>query len=285
MTATILDGKAISADIREGIKGRVAELARDGVLPCLVVVLVGEDPASQIYVRNKHLACQEVGIKSIVHRLPEETSQADLLALVDQLNRDDSVHGILVQVPLPPQIDEGAVILAIDPRKDVDGFHPINAGRLLTGEECFVPCTPAGILEMIHRTGIKLAGKHAVVVGRSNNVGKPTALLLLREHATVTICHSRTVDLDAVCRSADVLVAAVGRPELVKGAWIKPGSVVIDVGINRVDGRMLGDVEFALAKETAGFITPVPGGVGPMTIALLLENTLKAATGAVGWQS
>jgi methylenetetrahydrofolate dehydrogenase (NADP+)/methenyltetrahydrofolate cyclohydrolase len=279
VTAAILDGKAISAEVRAQLKAQVKTLSRSGIAPCLVVVLVGDDPASQIYVRNKHLACQEAGIKSIIHRLPAETPQEELLALVNELNRDDSVHGILVQVPLPSQIDEGAVLLSIDPRKDVDGFHPINAGRLLAGEDGFQPCTPAGVMELIHRTGVSLAGKHAVVVGRSSNVGKPTALLLLREHATVTICHSRTAGLDEYCRSADILVAAVGRPQLVKGDWVKTGAIVVDVGINRVDGRVIGDVEFEGAAERASYITPVPGGVGPMTVAMLLANTVKAATG------
>jgi len=279
MSAQLIDGKAIAAAVRAEIKERAAEFtARTGIRACLAAVLVGEDPASRVYVRNKGKACIEAGMLSRQIDLPATTPERDLLDLVGQLNADDSVHGILVQLPLPDQIDESKVIEAIAPGKDVDGFHPVNAGRLLIGEPGFVPCTPYGILKILDYEKVELKGKHAVVVGRSNIVGKPVAILLLSRHATVTICHSRTQDLPGVVRSADVVIAAVGKAEMVRGSWIKPGAVVIDVGINRLpDGRLVGDVAFEEARAVAGKITPVPGGVGPMTITMLLHNTLEAA--------
>jgi methylenetetrahydrofolate dehydrogenase (NADP+)/methenyltetrahydrofolate cyclohydrolase len=282
--ARIIDGTAAAARLRSEIARRVAVLKdRHGVTPGLAAVLVGEDPASQVYVRNKGRATVEVGMRSFGETLPATTTQAELLTVVDRLNRDPAVSGILVQLPLPRQIDPNAVIDAIDPAKDVDGFHLDNVGLLATGREGLVPCTPLGCMILIRQHLEKLAGRHAVVVGRSNIVGKPIANLLLRADCTVTIAHSKTADLPAVCRTADILVAAVGRPEMVRGAWVKPGAVVIDVGINRVPGaepgktRLVGDVAFAEAKGVAGAVTPVPGGVGPMTIACLLRNTLGAA--------
>lgn len=279
MPAQLIDGKAVAAEVRAGIREEVGRFREaTGVAPCLVAVLVGDDPASRVYVRNKGKACTEAGILSRQIDLPATVSEGDLLALVDELNADDAVHGILVQLPLPDHIDETRVIEAILPAKDVDGFHPVNAGRLLSGGDAFVPCTPLGILRLLDHEGVDLVGKHAVVVGRSNIVGKPVAILLLARHATVTICHSRTKDLPGVVRSADVVVAAVGRAEMVRGSWLRPGAVVIDVGINRLpDGRLVGDVAFEEARQVAGKITPVPGGVGPMTIAMLLHNTLAAA--------
>ena len=279
MPASLIDGKAIGAAVRAEIKERAAAFtARTGIRPCLAAVLVGEDPASRVYVRNKGKACVEAGMLSRQVNLPASTSEKELLDLVAQLNADASVHGILVQLPLPGQIDESKVIEAIAPGKDVDGFHPVNAGRLLIGRPGFVPCTPFGILKILDYEKVELTGRHAVVVGRSNIVGKPVAILLLSRHATVTICHSRTQDLPAVVRSGDVVVAAVGKAEMVRGSWIKPGAVVIDVGINRLpDGKLVGDVAFEEARAVAGKITPVPGGVGPMTITMLLHNTLTAA--------
>lgn len=278
MSGKLIDGKAIARQLRGEIAQEVVALKEGkGVTPGLAVVLVGENPASQTYVRMKEKACAKAGIYSEIHRLPAETSERDVLAMVEKLNKDDKIHGILVQLPLPAHIDENKVIEAIAVAKDVDGFHPINAGRLLIGEDSYLPCTPYGIMELLAQSGVDLKGKQAVVVGRSNIVGKPVALLLLREHATVTICHSRTRDLAAVTRTADVLIVAVGRPEFIAGDMIKPGAVVIDVGINRVDGKLVGDVEFAGAAKVAGSITPVPGGVGPMTITMLLKNTLEAA--------
>jgi methylenetetrahydrofolate dehydrogenase (NADP+)/methenyltetrahydrofolate cyclohydrolase len=279
MSARLIDGKAIGAAVRAEIGKRAAEFtARTGIRPCLAAVLVGEDPASRVYVRNKGKACVDAGMLSRQINLPATASEKELLDLVAQLNADDSVHGILVQLPLPDQIDESKVIESIAPAKDVDGFHPVNAGRLLIGEPGFVPCTPLGILKLLDYEKVELKGKHAVVVGRSNIVGKPVAILLLSRHATVTICHSRTEDLPGVVRSADVVIAAVGKAEMVRGSWIKPGAVVIDVGINRLpDGRLVGDVAFEEARAVAGKITPVPGGVGPMTITMLLHNTLEAA--------
>lgn len=278
MSAVLLDGKAIAASIREQIRARVEQAKQNGTVPGLTVVLVGEDPASKVYVRNKERACKEVGFASQVLRLSQDTTQQQLLEVVRSLNSDASVHGILVQLPLPGHIDEGAVIAAIDPAKDVDGFHMINAGALMVGAKGFVSCTPRGVIELIRQTGQPIAGKHAVVVGRSNIVGKPAAMLLLKENATVTVCHSRTKDLAQITRQADILVAAVGRPKMITGQMIKPGAIVIDVGINRLaDGSLAGDVDFESAVEVAGFITPVPGGVGPMTIAMLLQNTLEAA--------
>jgi methylenetetrahydrofolate dehydrogenase (NADP+)/methenyltetrahydrofolate cyclohydrolase len=283
MTAKIIDGKAAAAEVRARVAGIAAEFARTtGRQPGLATVLVGEDPASAVYVRSKGKATSEAGMASFSHKLPDTTSETELLDLVDQLNRDDSVDGILVQLPLPPQIDASRVIAAIDPAKDVDGFHPMNAGRLATGLEALVPCTPYGCLYLLKQELGSIAGKEAVVIGRSNIVGKPMALLLIGESATVTVAHSRTRDLPDVVRRADIVVAAVGRPEMVKGDWIKPGATVIDVGINRVPtedskSRLVGDVDFAGASERAGAITPVPGGVGPMTIAMLLRNTVVAA--------
>ncbi len=282
MVAQIIDGFAIAAELRQDIAVRAAEMkAKHGVVPGLAVVLVGDDPASGVYVRNKLKATAECGLKSFEHILPANTSEADLLALVAKLNADPAVHGILVQLPLPKQIDADKVLGLIDPDKDVDGFHPVNAGRLSIGLPGFVPCTPRGSQILIDRVLPNLAGKHAVVIGRSNIVGKPMAQLLLQKNATVTIAHSKTADLPGLCRTADVLVAAVGRPLMVKGDWVKPGAVVIDVGINRIEvdgkGKLVGDVDFASAAEVAGFITPVPKGVGPMTIACLMLNTLDSA--------
>lgn len=278
MAAQIIDGKAISSKMREQIKQQVADLrVRTNKVPGLAVVLVGEDPASQVYVRNKERACQEVGIYSEVHRLPASTTQQHLLELVAQLNQRDEINGILVQLPLPEHIDEMAILRAILPDKDVDGFHAVNAGRLLNGEKGFVPCTPKGIIALIKSTGIDIKGKDAVVVGRSNIVGKPVSVLLLNENATVTICHSKTADLKAHTLRADILVAAVGKPNLITADMIKPGAIVIDVGTTKVDGKLTGDVHFDSAKEIAGWITPVPGGVGPMTITMLLANTVEAA--------
>lgn len=279
MPATLIDGKAIAASVRAEVKEKVAEwTARTGVRPGLTVVLVGEDPASQVYVRNKGKASQEAGFLSRQIDLPAATTESELLDLVNRLNADDSVHGILVQLPLPSHIDDKKVIEAIDPAKDVDGFHPVNAGRLFTGGASFLPCTPYGILTMLDHQKVELKGKQAVVVGRSNIVGKPVAMLLLSRHATVTICHSRTRDLPSVVRTGDVVVAAVGKAAMVRGSWIKPGAVVIDVGMNRdAAGKLCGDVAFDEAREVAGAITPVPGGVGPMTIAMLLQNTYEAA--------
>jgi methylenetetrahydrofolate dehydrogenase (NADP+)/methenyltetrahydrofolate cyclohydrolase len=288
MSATLIDGKAIAADLRAKVAAEAARLARDhGLVPGLAVVLVGEDPASAVYVRNKGKATVEAGLRSFEHKLPATASQAELLALVSRLNADPAVHGILVQLPLPAQIDAQAVIEAIDPKKDVDGFHPVNAGRLSAGLPALVPCTPVGCVMLARTVRPQLAGLEAVVVGRSNIVGKPVAQLLLAENCTVTIAHSKTRDLPGVCRRADILVAAVGRPEMIRGDWIKPGATVIDVGINRVEAgegktRLVGDVAFAEAAAVAGAITPVPGGVGPMTIACLLANTLKAASMQAG---
>lgn len=282
MAATIIDGRAIAAEVRTRVKAEVAELAAAGIRPGLAVILVGDDPGSQVYVRNKEKACADVGIASTVHRLPATTTQEELLRLVERLNADPAVHGILVQLPLPAGLDADQIQLAIDPAKDVDGLHPINAGRLFLGQGGFVPCTPAGVMELIRSTGTSVAGREAVVVGRSAIVGKPMAALLLSGNATVTICHSKTTNLPEVCRRAEILVVAVGRRELVKGDWIRPGAVVIDVGMNRSEDRLYGDVEFASAREVAGFITPVPGGVGPMTIAMLMVNTVKAARSLAG---
>ncbi|PSC02467.1 bifunctional methylenetetrahydrofolate dehydrogenase/methenyltetrahydrofolate cyclohydrolase FolD [Alsobacter soli] len=285
MSAAIIDGKAAAAALRARIAAQVAELMQQGVTPGLAVVLVGENPASQVYVRSKAKQTVEAGMRSFEHKLPAETSEADLLKLVRELNADDAVDGILVQLPLPAHINAELVLEAIDPAKDVDGFHPVNAGRLATGAPSLVPCTPLGCLMLLKQLKGDLSGLEAVVVGRSNIVGKPMAALLTSESCTVTIAHSRTRDLPAVCRRADILVAAVGRPGMVKGDWVKPGAVVIDVGINRVSApelgegktRIVGDVDFESAAAVAGAITPVPGGVGPMTIACLLANTLTAA--------
>lgn len=288
MAATLIDGKAIAANLRQNIAKAVAELkAAHGFTPGLAVVLVGEDPASQVYVRSKGKQTVEVGMNSYEHKLPADTSEEDLLALVNQLNNDPQVDGILVQLPLPSHITEQKVLMAIDPAKDVDGFHPINAGKLATGQDALVACTPVGSVILAKSVQPNLSGMNAVVVGRSNIVGKPVAQLLLKENCTVTIAHSRTKDLPGVVREADLVVAAVGRPEMVRGDWIKPGAIVIDVGINRIDAgegktKLVGDVAFDEAAAVASAITPVPGGVGPMTIACLLRNTLQAATAVRG---
>ncbi len=286
--AQLIDGKAYAQSLRERIGAAVTKLKADHDLtPGLAVVLVGEDPASQVYVRNKGKQTHEAGMNSWEHRMPDTASEAEVLAQVQALNDDPAVHGILVQLPLPDQIDADKVINTIDPNKDVDGFHVINSGRLATGQESLVPCTPVGCVLLAKHTLGDLSGLEAVIVGRSNIVGKPVAQLLLKENCTVTICHSRTKDLTEVCRRADLLIAAVGRPEMVKGDWVKPGACVIDVGINRIEGaegktRLVGDVDFASAAEVAGSITPVPGGVGPMTIACLLRNTVQAACATAG---
>lgn len=278
MSAQRIEGKALAAAVKARAAAQVEQLKQQGIEPCLAVVLVGENPASQTYVAGKERDCAACGIRSVRYDLPAETSQQELLGLLAKLAADDSVHGMLVQLPLPAQIDEQAVIAAIPPEKDVDGFTPVNVGRMMIGQPCFLPCTPAGCIEMIRSTGISIAGKHAVVVGRSNIVGKPAAMLLLAENATVTICHSRTADLADQCRAADILVAAVGKPGFITGDMVKPGAVVIDVGINRgADGKLCGDVDYASAAEKAAFITPVPGGVGLMTRAMLMENTVQAA--------
>ena len=277
-----IDGKRVAAAVRSEVRERVARLASHGVVPGLATVLVGDDPASRLYVGNKERACEEVGMHSFAHRLAASTEQAELLALVRELGRRRDVHGILVQLPLPPPLDARAVIETLPPEKDVDGLHPVNQGRLLAGEPGLRPCTPLGVLRLLDETGVVLKGAHAVVVGRSLLVGKPVALLLLERHATVTVCHSRTVDLGAEVGRADVLVAATGQAGLVRGVWIRPGAVVIDVGMNRgPDGKLCGDVEFAAACERAAHITPVPGGVGPMTVAMLLANTVSAAEQAL----
>jgi methylenetetrahydrofolate dehydrogenase (NADP+) / methenyltetrahydrofolate cyclohydrolase len=283
MTAKLIDGKTISADLRGSVTDAVHRLRRDrGIVPGLAVVLVGKNPASEVYVRNKSKAVTESGMHPFDRHLSENVSEADLLNLIAELNADEQVNGILVQLPLPPQINADKVISAIDPDKDVDGFHPLNVGRLASGLVGLVPCTPLGCIRLAKTVHPSLAGLEAVVIGRSNIVGKPVAQLLLAENATVTIAHSKTLDLPAVCTRADLLVAAMGRPEMVRGAWIKPGATVIDVGINRIavagsKPRLVGDVAYAEAREVAGAITPVPGGVGPMTIACLLLNTLRAA--------
>lgn len=276
--AEIIDGKAIAAEMRKGIANDTAELVAQGVTPGLAVVLVGEDPASRVYVSMKEKACAAAGIFSDEHKLPVETGEAELLELIARLNADQRIDGILVQLPLPQHIDESKVLETISPDKDVDGFHPYNVGRLVTGNPLFQPCTPYGVMKMLEHTGVELKGKEVVVVGRSNIVGKPVALMCLAEHATVTICHSRTVDLPEKVAQADVVIAAVGRPEMIKGDWIKEGAVVIDVGVNRVgEKKLVGDVDFAGASARAAAITPVPGGVGPMTITMLLYNTLVSA--------
>lgn len=274
MTAHLIDGKAVARQIEQEV---LASISRLGFKPGLVAVRVGNDPASEVYVRNKAKKARELGLEGTELVFPETMSEGELLAEIDRLNRDDAVHGILVQLPLPKQIDSRKVIDAISPAKDVDGFHPINVGMLHLGRPTLVPCTPAGVIRLIESTGEAIDGKHAVVIGRSDIVGKPMGALLLQKNATVTICHSRTRDLPAVARQADILVAAIGRPRFVTAEMIRPGAIVIDVGINRVDGKLAGDVDFAAAQEIAGWITPVPGGVGPMTIAMLMKNTATAA--------
>ena len=274
----ILDGKAVSLKVKESVKVRADELKKFGVEPTLAVVLVGEDKASQTYVRAKEKACNEYGIKSVAHRLSENTTQNELLALINVLNLDDSIHGILVQLPLPKHIDTNVVLAAIDPRKDVDGFHAVNVGKLVSGLDGFVPCTPLGVMEILKEYGIEVAGLNAVVIGRSNIVGKPMANLLLNASATVTVTHSKTKNLKEICKNADLIVAAIGKPFFLKVDMVKDGAVVVDVGINRLDdGRLVGDVDFDEVAPKCSYITPVPGGVGPMTIAMLLNNTILAA--------
>jgi methylenetetrahydrofolate dehydrogenase (NADP+)/methenyltetrahydrofolate cyclohydrolase len=279
MAAKIISGKEIAKKIREELQVEVETLKSEhSITPGLAVVLVGENPASVVYVRNKEKACAVVGIYSEKHDLPADTSQEDLLALIDRLNQDPKIHGILVQLPVPDQIDAKAVLEAISPEKDVDGFHPYNVGRLLTGDATFISCTPFGVIKMLDYSGIELKGKHAVIVGRSNIVGKPVALLLMERHATITICHSRSVPLENYTRQADILIAAIGRAEMIKADMVKEGAVVIDVGINRgADGKLVGDVAFDEVSRKASAISPVPGGVGPMTIAMLLYNTVQSA--------
>ncbi|MAV75170.1 MAG: bifunctional methylenetetrahydrofolate dehydrogenase/methenyltetrahydrofolate cyclohydrolase FolD [Cellvibrionales bacterium] len=280
--SSVIDGKQFADDLCEKLKAEVTELeAQHQLLPCIAVVLVGEDPASQVYVRNKVRRCEQLGIRSIEHRLGDDTTERALLALIDELNNDSAVHGILVQLPVPEHINDKAVLAAISPAKDVDGFHVENVGALTVGENQMVPCTPLGSLMMLQNRLGDLSGKHAVVIGRSNIVGKPMALLLLQQSCTVTIVHSRTKNIETLCQQADILVAAVGRPYFVKADWVKPGAVVIDVGINRIEqdgkSRLVGDVDFDAVSEVAAAITPVPGGVGPMTIACLMYNTVSAA--------
>ncbi|MEG0820430.1 MAG: bifunctional methylenetetrahydrofolate dehydrogenase/methenyltetrahydrofolate cyclohydrolase FolD [Burkholderiaceae bacterium] len=283
MSAKMIDGKALAASVRESLKPRIEQLADLGHRPGLAVILVGDNPASAVYVRNKVKACEDAGIRSVLERLPASTTEAELLARIESLNADPAIHGILVQLPLPQQIDEHKVIETIAPDKDVDGFHVSNAGLLMTGTPHFRPCTPYGVMKMFESIGYSLAGKHAVVIGRSNIVGKPMAMLLLAENATVTIAHSRTTDLAAMTRQADVIVAAVGRRNLLTADMVKPGAVVIDVGMNKDEaGKLCGDVDTAGVSEVAGWITPVPGGVGPMTIAMLLVNTVESAERRAG---
>jgi methylenetetrahydrofolate dehydrogenase (NADP+)/methenyltetrahydrofolate cyclohydrolase len=278
MAARILDGKSLAAEVRAAVKTEVAALSQRGIRPGLAVILAGDNPASRVYVRNKVRACEETGVRSELYELPGTISEEALIDRVLALNDDPDVHGILVQLPLPKQVDAHKVLETVAPAKDVDGFHAVNLGALVAGEPRMVPCTPAGVMRLLEHSGVPLAGAHAVVIGRSNIVGKPLALLLLQKDATVTICHSKSRDLQAISASADVLVAAVGRPKLVTGRMVKPGACVIDVGVNRLpDGSLCGDVDFGAASAVAGAITPVPGGVGPMTIAMLLENCVRAA--------
>jgi len=281
--ANIIDGKAISAAIRAEIKESTEAFAKEyGFRPGLAVIIVGEDPASQVYVRNKRRACEEVGFYSEAYELPAETTQEELNALVDKLNASDKIHGILCQLPLPKHLDENEVIMRIDPKKDVDAFHPTNVGKIMIGDYSFLPCTPAGVMALLERSGIEISGKECVVVGRSNIVGKPQAMLLLHSHGTVTVCHSRTKNLAEVCRRADILVAAIGKADFFTADMIKEGAVVIDVGMNRrADGKLTGDVDFESVAPKASYITPVPGGVGPMTITILMQNTLTAAKQSV----
>jgi methylenetetrahydrofolate dehydrogenase (NADP+)/methenyltetrahydrofolate cyclohydrolase len=284
MSARIIDGKGIAADIRGELKAEV-EAIRDetGRAPGLAAVLVGDDPASRIYVNGKRKACDEVGIRPEIHNYPDGLPENELLALINRLNGDPAIHGILVQLPLPDAVDSQRILDAVHPDKDVDGFHPVNVGRLMVGLAGPRPCTPAGIMELLARSDVPLNGRKAVVVGRSNIVGKPVAMMLLAEHATVTMCHSRTADLPAEVKGADIVIAAVGRSKLIQGSWLKPGATVIDVGMNRgADGKLSGDVDFDAACEVAGAITPVPGGVGPMTIAMLLKNTVELARQSAG---
>ena len=279
MSAQLIDGKVVAKAVKEEVRSRVEALKARGIRPGLATVLVGDDPASHVYVRNKQRTCEELGMHSVGHNLPATTSQVDLLALIDRLNRDPAIHGILVQLPLPKPLRSEPILYAVSPDKDVDGLHPVNVGKLMMGEPRFVPCTPGGIMAMLDYYKLPIEGKSAVVVGRSNLVGKPAAMLLLHRHATVTICHSKTPDLAAVCRRADILVAAMGKARFIRGEMVKEGAVVIDVGINRQpDGKLVGDVDFEAVAARASWITPVPGGVGPMTIAMLMQNTMLAAS-------
>lgn len=276
--AKIIDGKAHAAAIKKEVTAEAAQFYMDNkVIPHLVVLIVGEDPASEVYVRNKHKACEDVGFKSTILRHPADETEENLLMAIEGLNNNPEVHGILVQLPLPKHLNEEKILLAIDPKKDVDSFHPYNVGKLMIGNYDFAPCTPAGIMEMLKREKIEVEGKECVVIGRSNIVGKPIAQFLMQANGTVTMCHSKTRNLPDVCKRADILVCAIGKPKFVTGDYIKPGAVVIDVGINRLDGKLCGDVDYEVAKDIASYITPVPGGCGPMTIAMLLKNTLKAA--------
>jgi methylenetetrahydrofolate dehydrogenase (NADP+)/methenyltetrahydrofolate cyclohydrolase len=286
VTARLIDGKAIAAEYRAELAVRVARLREGGVVPGLAVVIVGDDPASKVYVRNKSFACEAIGMRSLVHALPRDTSQAQLIAFVKRLNEDEEVHGILVQMPLPKPLDKHSVIEAIAPEKDVDGFHYENVGKLVAGDPAFYPCTPWGVMKILEHEGIAVRGAHAVVVGRSNIVGKPMAMMLLNAGATVTVCHTQTRDLAEMTRQGDILVVATGRPAVVDGPMVKPGAVVIDVGVNRLpDGRLAGDVDFDTVVKVASAITPVPGGVGPMTIAMLLANTVRSAERVAGMAS
>lgn len=279
MSAQLIDGKVVAKAVKEEVRSRVEELKARGIRPGLATVLVGDDPASHVYVRNKQRTCEELGMHSVGHELPATTSHEELLALIDRLNRDPAIHGILVQLPLPKPLRSEPILYAVSPEKDVDGLHPVNVGKLMMGEPRFVPCTPAGVMAMLDYYKLPIEGKTAVVVGRSNLVGKPAAMLLLHRHATVTICHSKTPDLAAVCRRADILVAAMGKARFIRGEMVKDGAVVIDVGINRQpDGKLVGDVDFEAVAAKASWITPVPGGVGPMTIAMLMQNTMLAAS-------
>lgn len=278
MKAQLIDGKLISAEIKAEAAEEAAALKAQGIEPCLAVVLVGDNSASKVYVSNKQKACEAVGIKSVSHVLPGETTEEELLKLIDELNADKSVHGILVQMPVPKHIDDRKVIMAISPEKDVDCFHPVNVGYLHTGAKGFLPCTPAGIIELIKRSGHSIEGKNCVIIGRSNIVGKPVAMLLMQENGTVTICHSKTKDLAGICRGADIIVSATGKVDTVTADMVKEGAIIIDVGMNRnAEGKLCGDVDFENVKEVAGAITPVPGGVGPMTIAMLMKNCNTAA--------
>ena len=280
METKVIDGKLISDQIKEELRVKTEKLINEkNCQPCLAVILVGEDPASQVYVRNKERACEKIGYKSLAIRLPESTTEEELLGYIDRLNKDGSVHGILVQLPLPSHIHEKEIINAIDPQKDVDGFHPMNVGALCIGEEGFVSCTPAGIIELLKRSGVAIEGKECVIIGRSNIVGKPMALLMLRENATVTVAHSRTKNLKEICKRADIVIAAIGKPKAITAEYIKEGAVVIDVGINRIPetGKLCGDVDYDNVAPKCSYITPVPGGVGPMTIAMLMNNCYEAA--------
>ncbi len=277
MSAFIIDGKALSLKIKEEAKQKAEQLSEGKRQPCLAVIIVGDNPASRVYVNNKKKACEACSIKSLEYALGEDTSEAELLSLIDKLNNDNTVDGILCQLPVPKHIDENKVLDAISPEKDVDGFHPVNVGKLVAGKECFLPCTPAGVIEMLKSADADMNGKHCVIVGRSNIVGKPAALLMLQNNATVTVCHSRTKNLKEMLLQADIVIAAIGKPNFITADMIKPGAAVIDVGINRLEnGKLCGDVDFEAVKEVAGAITPVPGGVGPMTIAMLMKNTVKA---------